>query len=186
MVESGEIAEARQAGLPTTNGCGSVFLAGLASGAGCLGIAALIVVIILTCADIAWRRIVGGAFMDIQDATKLCLVAAASWSIPYGFVRGTHVTVDLLAERLPRGVQLGLEATSSLASAALLGFLLWLSWQATALRFDYGDASPNLGIPMVCYWAILLLGLAMSVAAAIQRAVCAVAAWRRARSGVGN
>lgn len=139
-----------------------------------IGIAALIVAIALTCADIVWRRVVGGAFMDINDITKLCLVAAASWSIPYGFIHGTHVTVDLLAEHFPRGVQLGLEVAISLMAAVLLSFLLWVTWEAAQLRYLYGDVSPNLQIPVILYWGILLSGLVLAVVAALWRAVTAL------------
>ena len=137
------------------------------------------VAIALTCADIMWRRVVGGAFMDINDITKLCLVTAASWSIPYGFIHGTHVTVDLLAERFRHDVQLGLEVAISLMAAALLGVLLWLSWDAAQSRYLYGDVSPNLQIPMIVYWAILLSGLALAGVAALWRAAIAGAALRR-------
>jgi TRAP-type C4-dicarboxylate transport system permease small subunit len=149
-------------------------LARLVSAFAYVGIAALIVAIILTCADIIWRRVVGGAFMDVYDVIKLCLVAAASWSIPYGFIHGTHVSVDLLAERFPLPVQRGLEVAISLVAAALLGFLLWLSWEAAQLRYLYGDTSPNLRIPMIYYWAILLSGLALAVVAVLWRAFIAL------------
>ena len=152
---------------------------------GYIGIAALIVAIALTCADIVWRRVVGGAFMDINDITKLCLVTAASWSIPYGFIHGTHVSVDLLAERFRPSVQLALEAAISLVAAALLGFLLWLSWEAAQLRYLYGDTSPNLKIPMILYWGILLSGLGLAVVATLWRALTASLEWRRGRGGTG-
>jgi TRAP-type C4-dicarboxylate transport system permease small subunit len=144
-----------------------------------IGIAALIVAIALTVADIVWRRVVGGAFMDINDITKLCLVAAASWSIPYGFVHGTHVSVDLVAEHFPRGLRMALDVAISLTAAALLGFLLWLSWEAAQLRYMYGDVSPNLRIPMILYWGIFLSGLALAVVAALWRATVATSALRR-------
>lgn len=140
-----------------------------------VGIAALIVTIALTVADIVWRRVVGGAFMDINDITKLCLVAAASWSIPYGFVHGTHVTVDLVAEHFPPGLRMALEVAISLTAAALLGFLLWLSWEAAQLRYLYGDVSPNLRIPMILYWGILLSGLVLAVIATLWQTAIAFA-----------
>lgn len=143
------------------------------SGFAYVGIAALVVAIALTCADIVWRRVVGGAFMDINDITKLCLVAAASWSIPFGFIHGTHVTVDLLSEHFPRTLQLALEVAISLMAAVLLSFLLWLTWEAAQLRYLYGDVSPNLRIPLVLYWGILLSGLVLAVIAALWRAVIA-------------
>jgi TRAP-type C4-dicarboxylate transport system permease small subunit len=141
-------------------------LAGFVSFFAYIGIAALIVAIALTCADIVWRRVVGGAFMDIYDVTKLCLVIAASWSIPYGFIHGSHVSVDLLVTHFPDRLQRAMDVVTLIAAAALLGFLLWLSWDAAQLRYLYGDTSPNLRIPMTYYWAILLFGLALAIVAA--------------------
>ncbi|MEW5424351.1 TRAP transporter small permease [Amorphus sp. 3PC139-8] len=137
---------------------------------GLAGVATLIVAIVLTCADILWRRLVGGAFIDTFDITKLCLVSAASLSIPYGFTQGAHITVDLLASRFPAGVRAALDIVISIVSAVLLGFLLWLSWKAAALHYAYGDTTLNLRLPMVWYWAIFIAGLGLSVLAALARA----------------
>lgn len=135
-----------------------------------LGVGTLIVAIVLTCADIFWRRAVGGAFVDTFDITKLCLVAAASLSIPYGFTLGSHITVDLLAERFPEGARRVLDAVVSIVSAVLLGFLFWLTWQGAMLRYAYGDTTLNLQIPLILYWSIFLLGLALAAVAALARA----------------
>ncbi|MGX1307733.1 TRAP-type C4-dicarboxylate transport system permease small subunit [Amorphus suaedae] len=134
------------------------------------GISTLLVAILLTCADILWRQLVGGAFMDTADITKLCLVAAASLSIPYGFVLGSHITVDLLADRFPRGARIVLDVVVSIVSAILLGFLVWLTWQGAMLHYAYGDTTPNLQIPVIYYWGIFLLGLALGALAALARA----------------
>lgn len=136
-----------------------------------LGVATLLVPIVLTCADILWRRIVGGAFVDTFDITELCLVAAASLSIPYGFTKGTHITVDLLAERFSPDIRTILDTLISFVSAIFLGFLLWLSWQSAAQSYAYGDTSPNLRIPMVYYWSIFLLGLCLATLATLARSV---------------
>jgi TRAP-type C4-dicarboxylate transport system permease small subunit len=147
------------------------------------GVATLIVAIALTWADIIWRRVVGGAFIDVVDIIKLCLVAAASFAIPYGFVRGSHVTVDLLAERLPRRARLLLEGAVHLACAALLGLILYLSWFAALQRYSFGDTTLNLRIPMIYYWALFLAGLALAVAVATERAVRSALAALSGRDG---
>ena len=134
------------------------------------GISTLLVAILLTCADIVWRQLVGGAFTDTADINKLCLVAAASLSIPYGFTLGSHITVDLLADRFPRRARIVLDVTVSIVSAALLAFLVWLTWQGAMLRYAYGDTTPNLQIPLIYYWGIFLLGLALGALAALARA----------------
>lgn len=141
---------------------------------GLAGVATLIVAILLTCADILWRRLVGGAFIDTFDITKLCLVATASLSIPFGFTQGAHITVDLLANRFPEGMRRWLDVVISLISAALLAFLLWLSWQSAMLHVAYGDTTLNLQLPLIWYLAIFMVGLGLSVLAALLRAADAV------------
>lgn len=161
-------------------------LPGVARGIGMfgwVGVAVLIVPIVLTCADILWRRIVGGAFLDTFDITKLCLVTVAAWSIPYGFVHGSHVTVDLLLERLPARIQGLADMAIHLVSAALFVVLGWLAWTAAVLHYGYGDTTQNLEIPVVYYWAIFIVGLALAVAACLWRSY---AAWRRMTGPVGE
>ncbi|WP_224404929.1 TRAP transporter small permease [Afifella sp. IM 167] len=146
-------------------------LAAVIDGFAFLGIAGLAVAVALTCADILWRRIVGGAFIDIVDVTSLCLVAAASWTIPYAFLHGHHVSVELLADRLPRRVRAGLAVLAALLGAALLAFLFWLGAGSARQAFAYGDTTLNLAIPMIVPWAIFLWGLALSALANLSLAV---------------
>ncbi|MDQ0313611.1 TRAP transporter small permease [Amorphus orientalis] len=138
---------------------------------GLAGVATLIVAIVLTCADILWRRLVGGAFVDTFDITKLCLVAAASLSIPYGFTQGAHITVDIVADKFPKRLRHVIDIVISVISAALMAFLLWLSWQAAMLYYAYGDTTLNLQLPIIWYWAIFMTGLGLAVLAALARAI---------------
>lgn len=136
---------------------------------GWAGVAALLVPTLLVCADIAWRRAVGGAFIDVFDITQLCLVACAAWTIPYGFVHRTHIGMDLLVERLPPGARRALEAIVHLATAALFVLLAALAWDATKLHHAYQDSTQNLGIPVVWHWGIFLVGLVLSILACLWR-----------------
>lgn len=151
---------------------------------GWAGVAALLVPTLLVCADIIWRRAVGGAFVDIFDITQLCLVACAAWTIPYGFIHRTHISMDLLVERLPARVQAALEAIIHLASALLFALLGWLAWHATRLHYGYGDTTQNLGIPVTWYWMIFLIGLALTTLACLWRVRRALADARANRPGV--
>lgn len=145
---------------------------------GWAGVAALLVPTLLVCADIIWRRAVGGAFVDIYDITQLCLVACAAWTIPYGFVHRTHITMDLLVERLPAGLRMALEAIIHIVSALLFVLLGWLAWHATQLHYDYQDTTQNLGIPVTYHWIIFLLGLGLTTLACLWRARRALASLR--------
>jgi len=137
---------------------------------GWAGVAALLVPTLLVCADIAWRRAVGGAFIDVFDITQLCLVMCAAWTIPYGFVHRTHINMDLLVGRLPPRARGVLDAVIHVGTAALFVLLAVLAWNATVLHYDYQDSTQNLGIPVVWHWGIFLLGLALSILACLWRA----------------
>lgn len=147
---------------------------------GWAGVVALLVPTFLTCADIVWRRAVGGAFMDIFDLTQLCLVALASWSIPYGYMHGHHVCVDLLVDRFAPQVQALFALVIYLASAALFALLTWFAWDGAMLHYRHADATQNLGLPLVWYWTVFLIGMVLTVLAC---AAQAGAAWRRLRIG---
>lgn len=140
------------------------------------GVAALLVPTLLVCADIAWRRIVGGAFMDTFDIAQLGLIMIASWSIPYAFVQGAHVSVGIVADHFPRSVQRGLDVITYLACALLFVLLTVLAWQSAALHHSYGDVTENLGLPLLIYWGAFLIGMLLSIAGSLW---CAWQAWRR-------
>lgn len=150
---------------------------------GYAGVALLLVSVVLTCADIVWRRVVGGAFVDTFDITKLCLVAVASLSIPYGFIHGNHVTVDLFIERFSARAQGLVDAVIHLVSAAVFVGIGWLAWKALMLHYGYHDTTQNLGIPVIYYWGIFIFGMALSFVACLWQAWHA---WRRFQSHAGG
>lgn len=135
-----------------------------------LGVLALLVPTLLICADIVWRRAVGGAFMDVFDIAQLALVAAACWTIPFAFVHGNHVSVDLLVERFPARAQHAADAIIHLLSALLFALLAWFGAQGAWLHYSYGDTTQNLGLPVIGYWLVFLIGLVLTVLACLWRA----------------
>lgn len=150
---------------------------------GWIGVATLLLPIVLTCSDIVWRRVVGGAFIDTFDLTKLSLVTAASWAIPYGFIHNSHVSVDLFTERLSPRNQALANIIIHIIAAALFAGLIWLAWQGAMLHYSYGDTTQNLGLPVVWYWAIFIFGLALTEVACIWRVI---RAWRLFRILAGK
>lgn len=139
------------------------------------GVAALLVPTLLICADIAWRRVIGGAFMDTFDIAQLGLVMIASWSIPYAFVQGAHVSVGIVADRFPPAAQRWLDLLTNLACTLLFVLLTVLAWRSTALHHSYGDVTENLGLSLLIYWGVFLMGMALSILSCLW---CAWNAWR--------
>ena len=130
---------------------------------------------LVTVVDIV-LRFFGGVVPGAVDLVQLFIMAAAFAAIPWAFHTDGHIGVDLVTERLPAPVQAVLRALAALAAAAVMALILVYGWQAAALQMQFGDVSQNLGVPMVWYWAPLLAGAALSVAACL---IAAATAFRR-------
>lgn len=137
----------------------------IAAGAG-LGVAAFAAAALLTVADVVGRRF-GAPIVGVIDLVQLCVLAGAWLVIPYAFLAGAHVGVDLVVEHLPARLNRVFRAVAGLAGAALALLILWGSWGAARQQMMFGDVSQQLGIPIIWYWAPLLLGAALSILAAL-------------------
>ncbi|MDG4720843.1 MULTISPECIES: TRAP transporter small permease [Thalassospira] len=127
-----------------------------------VGMSALIGAIGIVVVDIIWRRIGGQSLVGAVDLTQFCVMAAASWAIPYAFSAHAHVTVDLIGKNRFRSVLKFVDALIPLLCAGLMAFLLYLSWGRAMEQLSYGDVSQNLAIPMILFWGFLLSGMAIS------------------------
>lgn len=134
-----------------------------------MGICALVVAIAVVVGDIIWRRVGGGSFIGAVDLTQFSVMIAVSWSIPYAFATGSHVTVDLLSKAFTANATRWLDIGASLTGAVISGFLGWLSAGRAWEVWGYGDVSQDLAIPMILFWSFLVSGLTMSVIVCLVR-----------------
>ncbi len=118
-------------------------------------------------ADVATRRTLGSPITGVTDLVQLAVVASACLALPLAFARGTHVAVEFLTDRLPAGARRLLRAAIALAEAGLLLLLLLYGWRQAEARLLLGDVSPTLGLPVLLYWAPYLVGIGLSVPAAL-------------------
>lgn len=131
-----------------------------------LGVLAYAAAAILTVADIVGRRF--GAPVDgVVDLVQLGVLSGAWLVIPYAFLVGAHVGVDLLVELFPRRLKRTLRIATALVAAGLLGLMLQACWDAFQQQVTFGDRSQQLGIPIFWYWVPLLVGVALSIVSAL-------------------
>ena len=136
-----------------------------------LGILALIMASAVVVGDVVWRRIGGGSFIGSVDLTQLSVMIAVSWSIPYAFSMGAHVSVDLVSQSFGAKTNRVLNTLACLAGFGVVAFLCWLSFGRAIEIYSYGDISQDLGIPMIWFWGNLVLGLALSGTVSLVRAI---------------
>jgi TRAP-type C4-dicarboxylate transport system permease small subunit len=132
-----------------------------------LGALALFGGMAVVLADVATRRTLGSPITGVTDLVQLAVVASACLALPLAFARGTHVAVEFLTDRLPEGPRRFLRVAVALAEAGLLLLLLLYGWRQAEARLLLGDVSPTLGLPVLLYWAPYLIGIGLSVPAAL-------------------
>jgi TRAP-type C4-dicarboxylate transport system permease small subunit len=131
-----------------------------------LGFACLAGAALVTVADIALRQ-VGGAVVGVVDLVQLLVMAGAYFAIPYAFLHDGHVAVDLVSARLGRRLDAACRALGALLATGFMLAIARYGLDAAMEQHAYGDRSHTMGIPILWYWAPLLLGAALSVLAAL-------------------
>jgi TRAP-type C4-dicarboxylate transport system permease small subunit len=125
--------------------------------------AAVIVMMLLTCADVLLRLMrhpIPGTYELVGFlGTVIVAFAMALTSLEKG-----HIAVEILVERLPARVQTGIEAVTSLIGASLFSFLAWQSLiYATDMR-QSGEVSVTLTMPIYPFIYGIAAGSALLVA----------------------
>lgn len=130
-----------------------------------VGVAAYAAAALLTVGDVIGRQ-VGLPIPGMVDLVQLCVLGGAWLVIPYAFLTGAHVGVDLLVESFPRVARQLLRVLAGLAAMGLLALMLLYCFEAFQQQLMFGDRSQQLGIPIFYYWMPLLFGVALSIVAA--------------------
>lgn len=128
------------------------------------GVAAYAAAALLTVGDVIGRQM-GMPIPGVIDLVQLCILGGAWLVIPYAFLTGAHVGVDLLVESFPRVFQTLLRFIAGLAAIALLALMFKYCYDTFQQKLMFGDRSQQLGIPIFYFWIPLLYGVALSIVA---------------------
>lgn len=109
--------------------------------------AALVLMMVLSCADIFMRYLFSKPITGTYDIVGLSGAVLAAFSLPYTMLKKGHVAVEILIQSLSRGKQLAIETFSHVLGISLF---LVLVWQAILLSKDMkaaGEVTPTLLLP---------------------------------------
>ena len=109
--------------------------------------AALMLMMVLSCADIFMRYLFSRPITGTYDVVGLSGAVLVSFALPYTMLKKGHVAVELLVQSLSRGKQLVIETFSHLLGISLF---LVMVWQAILLSRDMkaaGEVTPTLLLP---------------------------------------
>jgi TRAP-type C4-dicarboxylate transport system permease small subunit len=124
--------------------------------------AAVVVMMLLTCADVLLRLMrhpIPGTYELVGFlGTLIVSFALALTSLEKG-----HIAVEILMEKLPPRVQVGIETVTSLIGASLFGLLTWQSLIYAADMRQSGEVSVTLTMPIYPFIYGIAAGSAMLV-----------------------
>lgn len=128
--------------------------------------AALVVMMLLSCADIFMRYLFSKPITGTYDVVSLMGAVLASFAMPYTMLKKGHVAVEILVQALSRGKQLVIETFTHLLGISLF---IVLVWQAVLLARDMkaaGEVTPTLLVPfypIVYCMALCFLALSLAI-----------------------
>lgn len=92
---------------------------------------------------------------------------AIFWFLPWCMLQRGHVTVDILFDRFPRGVQAVLTLIGNLILAAIAIVIARQLWLGLSEKLAYGDTTWILGIPIWYGYSLAMVGAALFVVTAL-------------------
>ena len=126
-----------------------------------LGMAGIVFVMFLTCADIL-SRIFYMPILGVYDLVEMVTGFAIAFIVPYTIVEKGNVMVTLIVNHFPKKIQNIIESITLLFSIVLFGAIAWETIIGTITSKQNNECSITLGIPL--YYLIGLIALAFTIA----------------------
>lgn len=127
-----------------------------------IGVLFLLGAMLITTIDVVLRKIDNAGIYGTIDLVQLMIISAAYLSIPYAFMKKSHVAVAILSERMPEKIAIFCQALGMLFCVVFMCAIAWFGFLQAEQQHQYGDISITLGLPMIYYWIPVLLGSSLS------------------------
>lgn len=113
------------------------------------------VMVTIVSVQVVLRYLFGASIDSADELARLCFVWTIFLAVPHGIRHGAHVGIDLLVQKLPKGIEEILLRIMALVSMFLMVMLVMGSWQATVDRWP--ELMPTLPITSAIYYIALLV-----------------------------
>jgi len=145
-----------------------------------IGLAAMLLMIAITCIDVVGAKIFHWRLFGAIDIVMLSQIVAIAFAASMALILGRHIQVELFVARLPRRAQAVVDSIVFLLGLGLFGLIIW---RLLALGYSFqtsGEMSQTADIPYypfaygialasipVCL--VLLLNFLKSIGRIVQR-----------------
>jgi len=131
----------------------------------------LIAVVILNFLNIVGRYVFGVSIFWADEAMIFLII----WAVLVGIIavsyEGSHLSMDLLLEAMPRPMRGVARAVIGVGSAATFAFLAWQAFKVVEIMARNGQRSVALDIPMTVPHLAIFVGFGGSALAVIVRLI---------------
>jgi len=138
-------------------------LSRLASYGSALCLAAMM---LITVVDVVLRALANLPVTGAYDLVQLFLVGTVFLSIPEVFLRGENIVVDFVDHLFGPAAIAVLQTAARLLAFAFVAVLLWQMVAPARDATTFHEVSPDLSIPMIVHWTLMLAGIALALLAA--------------------
>jgi TRAP-type C4-dicarboxylate transport system permease small subunit len=113
-------------------------------------VAALVAMVLLTCADVFLRYIFRRSIMGSTEVVgHYFMVAVVFLPLAYGMItRGGHIKVEFAVSRLPLRLQLVLETLGLLLSLGIYSLITWYGAVGVFRSWKTGETMVNVALPL--------------------------------------
>jgi TRAP-type C4-dicarboxylate transport system permease small subunit len=142
----------------------------------------LAAMMLVTVIDVALRAIFNLPVTGTYDLVQLFLVGTVFLSIPDVFLHDKNIVIDFVDHMFGKRA---ISTFKLISNVLALGFLIVLIWRMLPPALDsanYHEVSPDLSIPMVVHWVLMIIGIAMTLPAAAWMLVESIMQFRLARA----
>lgn len=122
---------------------------------------ALLLMMSLTCLDIAMRYFFSNPIPGTYDLVSLAGAILVSFAMPYTMLRKGHVAVEILVQNLSKRKQLAIETLTHILGIALFLVLVWQAMKLGAHMKRVGEVTPTLLVPFYPILYCMALGFLM-------------------------
>ena len=125
-----------------------------------LAIAALIVMMAVTVADVFLRYLFNSPIRGSYELVEALLLVFVFHGMAAAFLTRKNIVIDIIDSFVPERVTRGLIRFSDVVSILALALIGWAMMRTALQAFEYGDRKLELGLPVYVLWMAALAGLA--------------------------
>lgn len=130
----------------------------LSRGLNIVGVSTLMVMMVLTVADVSLRYLINQPIPGSFELTEFLLVILASFGLAYTAIQNGHVTVDLVVKRFSPKTQAVIDTITCLISIGIFATVIWASILYARSEWNAKAVSTVLLLPRFPFILVVVLG----------------------------